>query len=297
MLPNANRFRDLRRSTLSWCRRTRVSASNAARDRNSPIKAHQINPQRSLIGNEYQPIRGRGQPTWVCGRDTGGRTISRSQLQFHYVDQCDGGRNAFRRISLTSAIMTRTGKLTTCSPCSSWRHTGIIIAVSSRPCGGSNSLIPRTVDNKPIREIRCPLCTIANCPTRRGQYCYASIGPTPQRRRRSKPAHNRSSGRLWGLCSRRDNHDLCPGIASPSSSMPAQDFGRCDGYHRMVDCIRAPKPRGFPPQSYRAGRAYPPCPHKNATLEPVITNQAEPLCPFVMPAFVGMCEVAHSTPK
>ena len=47
------------------------SASNAVRDRNSPIKAHQINLQRSLIGSEYQPIRGRGQPFWVCGRDSG----------------------------------------------------------------------------------------------------------------------------------------------------------------------------------------------------------------------------------
>jgi len=176
--------------------------------------------------------------------------------------------------------MTRTGKLTTCSPCSSWRHTGII-AVSGRPCRGSNSLIPRTVDNKPIREVRCPLCTIANCPTRRGQYCYASIGPTPQRRRRRKPAYNRSSGRLWGLCSRcRDDHDLCPWIATPSSSMPAQDFDRCDGYHRMVDCIRAPKPRGFPPQSYCAGRAQPPCPHKNATLEAVITEPSWAAMPF-----------------
>ncbi len=67
-----NRFGDLRRSTLSWCRRTRISASNAVRDRNSPIKAHQINLQRSLIGSEYQPIRGRGQPFWVCGRDSRG---------------------------------------------------------------------------------------------------------------------------------------------------------------------------------------------------------------------------------
>jgi hypothetical protein len=61
-LPSANSFGDLRRSTLSWCRRTRISASNVARDRNSPIKAYQINLQRSLIGSEYQPIRGRGQP-------------------------------------------------------------------------------------------------------------------------------------------------------------------------------------------------------------------------------------------
>src|SRR5262249_32165291 len=69
MLPNANRFGDLRRSTLSWCRRTRISASNAARDLNSPIKAHQINLQRSLIGSKYQPIRSRSQRFWVCGRD------------------------------------------------------------------------------------------------------------------------------------------------------------------------------------------------------------------------------------
>src|SRR5260370_42219293 len=69
MLLKANRFGDLRRSTLSWCRRTRISASYAARGRNSPMKARQINPQRSLIGSEYHPIRGRGQPFWVCGRD------------------------------------------------------------------------------------------------------------------------------------------------------------------------------------------------------------------------------------
>ena len=68
-MPNANRFGDLRRSTLSWCRRTRISASNAARDLNRPIKAHQINLQRSPIGSEYQPIRGRSQRFWVCGRD------------------------------------------------------------------------------------------------------------------------------------------------------------------------------------------------------------------------------------
>ena len=81
-MPNASRFGDLRRKTLSWCRRTRISASNAARDRNrnSPIKAHQINLQRSLIGSEYQPIRGRGQPFWVCGRDSGQITSSSSQL-------------------------------------------------------------------------------------------------------------------------------------------------------------------------------------------------------------------------
>jgi hypothetical protein len=44
------RFGDLRLSTLSWCRRIRISACNATRDRNSPAMAHQISPQRSPIG-------------------------------------------------------------------------------------------------------------------------------------------------------------------------------------------------------------------------------------------------------
>ena len=79
-LPNAIRFGDLRRSTFSWCRRTRTSASNAARGRNSPIKAYQINLQRSLIGREYQPIRGLGQPFWVCGRDRSSPAISMNSL-------------------------------------------------------------------------------------------------------------------------------------------------------------------------------------------------------------------------
>jgi hypothetical protein len=34
MLPMATRFDDLRLNTLSWCRRTRISNCNAARDRN-----------------------------------------------------------------------------------------------------------------------------------------------------------------------------------------------------------------------------------------------------------------------
>ena len=53
-----------------------ISAYNAARDRNSPIKAHQINLQRSLIESEYQPIRARGQPFLVCGRDRGIRCVA-----------------------------------------------------------------------------------------------------------------------------------------------------------------------------------------------------------------------------
>jgi putative SOS response-associated peptidase YedK len=69
MLLRATRFGDLRRRTLSWCRSTRTSASNAARDRNSPIKAHQINLQRSPIERTINRFAGVSQLFWVCGRD------------------------------------------------------------------------------------------------------------------------------------------------------------------------------------------------------------------------------------
>jgi hypothetical protein len=65
-----NRFGALRRSTLSWCRSTRISASNAARDRNSPITAHQINLQRSTIAAIINRFVGDRQPLWVYVRDT-----------------------------------------------------------------------------------------------------------------------------------------------------------------------------------------------------------------------------------
>ena len=50
ILPRTTRFGDLRRRTLSWWRRTRTSACNATRDRNSPAIAHQLNPRNSPIG-------------------------------------------------------------------------------------------------------------------------------------------------------------------------------------------------------------------------------------------------------
>jgi hypothetical protein len=65
------RFGNLRRRTVSWCRSTRTSASNAARDRNSLIKAHQINLQRSLIKGTIDRLAGVSQLSWVCGRDSG----------------------------------------------------------------------------------------------------------------------------------------------------------------------------------------------------------------------------------
>jgi hypothetical protein len=45
MLEKAKRPGDLRRSTFSWCRSTRISASSSARDRKSLAKAHQISLQ------------------------------------------------------------------------------------------------------------------------------------------------------------------------------------------------------------------------------------------------------------
>jgi hypothetical protein len=65
----ADTLGDLRRRTVSWCRSTRTSASNAARDRNSLIKAHQINLQRSLIKGTIDRLAGVSQLSWVCGRD------------------------------------------------------------------------------------------------------------------------------------------------------------------------------------------------------------------------------------
>ena len=99
-MPNANRFGDLRRSTLSWCRRTRISASNAARDRNSPIQAHQINLQKSLIASEYQPIRGRGQPFSVCGRDTGRRSTRPGEADIKLVQELGLFDYLSRRLSI-----------------------------------------------------------------------------------------------------------------------------------------------------------------------------------------------------
>ncbi len=69
MALNATRFGALRRSTLSWCRSTRISACNAARDRNSPTTAHQINLQKSPITATINRFAVDRQPVWVCGRD------------------------------------------------------------------------------------------------------------------------------------------------------------------------------------------------------------------------------------
>jgi hypothetical protein len=63
-------FGALRRSTLSWCRRTRISACNEARDRSNPTVAHQINLQRSPIPSTIDRFADDRQPFRVCGRDS-----------------------------------------------------------------------------------------------------------------------------------------------------------------------------------------------------------------------------------
>jgi hypothetical protein len=57
MLLRATRFGALRCSTLSWCRRTRISASSRVLDWNSLVSAHASNLRKSIIGNEHRPIR------------------------------------------------------------------------------------------------------------------------------------------------------------------------------------------------------------------------------------------------
>ena len=54
---NDGRFGDLRLSTLICWRRTRISASSRALDRNSLISAHAIKMRKSIIGYQHHPIR------------------------------------------------------------------------------------------------------------------------------------------------------------------------------------------------------------------------------------------------
>ena len=106
MLLKATRFGDLRRSTLSWCRRTRISACKAARDRNNPITAHQINLQRSPIAIDYCRFAGNRQPYWVCGRHRLDRDRNRVRATRGRLPrlgkhrQCGGADRARRRSQL-----------------------------------------------------------------------------------------------------------------------------------------------------------------------------------------------------
>jgi hypothetical protein len=74
MLLKAIRFDALRRSTLSWCRRTRISASNRALDRNSMVSAHASNLRKLVVGTEHRPIRG-------CSLSVGSLTDDKHHLE------------------------------------------------------------------------------------------------------------------------------------------------------------------------------------------------------------------------
>lgn len=70
-LLRVTRFGDRRRSTLSWCRKTRISTCNAARDRNTTATAHHISLQRSRITTIINRFAATRHPYWVCDRDNG----------------------------------------------------------------------------------------------------------------------------------------------------------------------------------------------------------------------------------
>jgi hypothetical protein len=57
-LLKASRFGDFLRSTLTWWRSVKISASSEALDRNSPMTAHQISLRMSPIEEQHGPIRG-----------------------------------------------------------------------------------------------------------------------------------------------------------------------------------------------------------------------------------------------
>ena len=60
---------EFRRSTLICCRRTRISASSRARERNKPMSADHNSMKNSIIGHEHHLIRVARQPDEVSDRD------------------------------------------------------------------------------------------------------------------------------------------------------------------------------------------------------------------------------------
>ena len=62
-------FGDLRRSTLICCRRTRISASSRALERNNPLNTHHSSTRTSAIGHEHHPNRPARRPYKVSDRD------------------------------------------------------------------------------------------------------------------------------------------------------------------------------------------------------------------------------------
>jgi hypothetical protein len=65
----------------------RFSASNAACDRDSPIKAHQINLQRSFIDATIDRFAGVSQLFWICGGDRKGYTAGAASPARPFLDE------------------------------------------------------------------------------------------------------------------------------------------------------------------------------------------------------------------
>jgi hypothetical protein len=89
-----NRFGDLRRNTLICCRRTRISASSRALERNKPASADHSSMRASTIGHEHHPIRAARQPYGVSDKDSHNRT--HAQQQTTCEAQAHSSTNAWR---------------------------------------------------------------------------------------------------------------------------------------------------------------------------------------------------------
>jgi len=83
----------LRRSTLSWCRSTRILACNAVRDRNSPTTAHRINLQKSPSQRLINRFAVDRQPVWPLRR-----------VEFNVLINMDSTVKALIVISLFAAL-------------------------------------------------------------------------------------------------------------------------------------------------------------------------------------------------
>jgi hypothetical protein len=75
-VPKTNLFGELRRSTLICCRRTRISASSRARERNKPMSANPKRMKTSTIGHEHYPIRAARQSYRVSDKDRQCKTVA-----------------------------------------------------------------------------------------------------------------------------------------------------------------------------------------------------------------------------
>src|SRR5450631_2292638 len=84
-LLNTSLFGDFLRSTLSWWRRVKISASSEDFDRNNPMTAHQISLRMSPIGASIARFAALRQLDRVYGSDRGESQLSAEQASEMYV--------------------------------------------------------------------------------------------------------------------------------------------------------------------------------------------------------------------